>query len=210
MRPLLETKIPLKMMSNDEYAIKLNYLEINDPDNFMIAKLRTGYSMLNVMYLMQELKDIEARPPKEKVKANPKASAMEIKLRHLRQSRDELSNSFMQCVTDHQRAAVSMRIGELTKQIVDLAGRLDTFVETQEIAAELPKNDKFPIPEDGFELAKLQHSNRNNIRRATERINDLFAIDPNDKRIRELETKLRNLKIHKQYIDVEINRRKNI
>lgn len=209
MHPLLIIKTPLKMMSNDEYAIKLNYLEINDPGNFMIAKLRTGYSMLNVMYLIQELKDIEARPPKEKVKANPNASAMEIKLRHLRQSRDELSNSFMQCVTDHQRATVSVRIGELTKQIVDLAGRLDNFVETQEIA-ELPHNDKYPIPDDGYELAKLQHSNRNNIRRATERINELFARDPEDKRIRDMETKLRNLKIYKQYIDVEINRRKNI
>lgn len=207
--PLPMNQNLIKTMTNDEYIIKLSYLEMQDPDNLMIAKLRTGYSDLNAMYLMHQLRALEDKPKPEKAVSNKSASSIEIKLRHLRQSRDELSNSFMSCSTDHQRATVSIRIGELTEQIVELSERLNNFVSTRELH-ELPANDKYPIPEDGLKLAALQHANRNAIRRTTERINDLFARDPEDRKLRDLETKLRDLKIYKQYIDVEINRRKNI
>ena len=196
-------------MTNDEYIVKLSYLEMQDPDNIMIAKLRNGFSDLNAVYLMHQLRALESKPKPEKSVSNKSASSLEIKLRHLRQSRDELSNSFMTCNTDHQRATVSIRIGELTEQIVALSERLNNFLVTQELP-DLPANDKYPIPDDGLKLAALHHANRNAIRRTTERINDLFGRNPEDRKIRDLETKLRDLKIYKQYIDVEINRRKNI
>lgn len=196
-------------MTNDEYIVKLSYLEMQDPDNVMIAKLRNGFSDLNAVYLMHQLRALESKPKPEKSASNKSASSLEIKLRHLRQSRDELSNAFITCSTDHQRATVSIRIGELTEQIVELSERLNHFVATQELP-ELPANDKYPIPDDGLKLAALQHANRNAIRRTTERINDLFGRNPEDRKIRDLETKLRDLKIYKQYIDVEINRRKTL
>jgi hypothetical protein len=115
----------------------------------------------------------------------------------------------MSCVTDAERAQVSKRIGEITERIVALNDRLNLFAQTQELPPELSKNDKYPIPEDGFELAKLQHANRNAIRRCTERIATLFKKDPNDFKIKDQETKLRSLKIYKQYIDESINRRKD-
>lgn len=202
------------MMSHDDYAVKLTYLETHDPLNTMIDKLRAGYTALNCIYLMNEIKKIDVskiskKKPAEKPQSTNKAAmALEIQLRHLRQSRDELSNHFLQCVTDSDRANVSRRINDLTDQIVSINNKLNYFVEKQEMPAE-HNEEKYPIPECGIELARLQHSLRNAIRRWKTRMDELFMRNDKDPKILEIHKKIRHLETHKMYVDGEIDRRKN-
>ena len=202
------------LMSNEEYGIKLDFLEKRDPLNPFIDKLRKGNSAINAMYLMQEINDLPnvvAKPiKKEEVNSKNKAAvSMEIQLRHLRQSRNQLSNDFHLCATDSQRAAISERINELTKDIVALNDRLDNFVKTQQVP-ETPKSDKYPIPTDGIALFRLQGALRNRMNRAAKRISQLFEMNPDDKRIKPLEQKFRELKIYRSYVDAEIRKHESI
>lgn len=201
------------MLLNDtEYAIKLAYLEANDPLNFMIHKLRDGNNALNAMYLMEELRNMPKTEPKRKDEkpqsTNVIAQGYEVQLRHLRQSRDQLSNDFHLCVTDADRAKISSRIKELTAEIVALNDRLNSYVNGQEITEE-PKSDKYPIPEDGLSLARLQHQIRNKVNRINKAIERIFQRNPEDPQLRTYETKLREAKLYKLYIDQAIKKREH-
>lgn len=209
------------MLSEDDYWSKIEYLQDKDPLCPMLPKLRTGHSPLHCMYLLDCIKAIPVKVKPDSVKpavAKTAATGLEIELRHYRDSRDQLSNSFQACITDADRARVSAAIIAINDKIKVLLDRLEHYQETKE-QPELPKNDNYPVPDDDMELYKLNHNLRTNITRVTKIIDKLYLQQSKEKgaklskienRIAENEKKLSHLKIHKKYVEYETQRRKNI
>lgn len=208
-------------MTESDYWSKVEYLQDKDPLNPLLAKLRSGYNLLHAMYVINEIKAIPVKvkpAPVERKVAQNAATTMEIELRHLRASRDELSNAFHSCVTDGERARISDAITERTDRIKEIISRLDVYQENKEVA-ELPKNDKYPVPDNDLDMYKLNHNLRTYITRCSKNLDELHqrmaVAKPVDAarlktKIEDQETRLRELKIHKQYVQQSINIRKNI
>ena len=208
------------MLSEADYIAKLEFLQDRDPLCPMLPKLRTGHSALNCMYLLDCIKAIPVKTKADPVtpaKAKTAATGLEIELRHHRDSRDQLSNSFQACTTDADRARVSAAIIAINDKIKVILDRLEHYQETKE-QPELPKNDNYPVPEDGIELYNLRHSLRSNITRTTKNINFLYVrqsketgskLAKTEAKIAEKEKTLSHYKIHYQYVLYEVNRRKN-
>jgi len=206
------------MLSDADYVAKLEYLTDRDPLCPLLPKLRKGNSAINALYLIEAISAIPVRvnKPEKKPKADSAATALEIELRHLRQSRAELSNTFINCVTDQQRAGVSKRIIEINERCKYILQRLSTYQETKD-QPELPKSDLYPIPESDLDLYKLRKKQVDYITKGMKSIKRIMEMIPGvdaakaDKlrqRIVKLEEKIRFHKIYKMYADGEINRRK--
>jgi hypothetical protein len=208
------------MLSEADYYVKLEFLQDKDPLCPMLPKLRNGHSTINAMYLLECIKAIPVKVKPDPVTpavAKTAATGLEIELRHHRQSRDELSNSFQSCITDADRARVSAAIIAINDKIKVLMDRLDHYQETKDVP-ELPKSDNYPVPDDDMELYKLNHALRTNILRVTKIINKLYQqqatangvqLHKIQSRIADNEKKLSHHKIHKKYVEHETNRRKN-
>lgn len=204
-------------LNDEDYNAKLAYLKDLEPNNDIIPKLERGNSALNSLYLTISLDKALAKKkadepiPNQTSKSKDKSlSSNEIRLRHLRLSRAELSNSFYLCRTDQERASVSKSIIKLNKEIKQLIVDIDTKAESRNIPENNVHNPKYPVPEDTLEMYKKMHSLRTSITRMQKDIERLKLAGANEKSIMAKESKLNHNIIYKAYVERAIQSAKAI
>lgn len=203
-------------LNNEDYSAKLAMLRDLEPTNDLLAKLERGNSALNSIYLCNALRIALAKKKAEtpSVQSEPEkkkpASSLEINLRHLRASRAELSNSFIHCQTDDQRAAISDSILSLNVRIREIVDLIEKNKENPKLPELLPVNDKYPVPDDPLEMYKKNHSLRTNILRMQKDIERLKLSGAAERVLGIRETKLKELTIYKAYVQRAIDQYKAI
>lgn len=204
-------------LNDEEYKAKLAYLTDIEPDHPLIPKLERGNSALNSVYLSNALDKAIAQsksqnhsPRRIDIQRGKSASQQEIRLRHLQQSRAELSNSFYLCKTDPERAAISKRILELNKEIMKLHDHIEAVHENQKLPELLVNNEKYPVPDDPLDRYKKLHSIRTNILRMQKDVERLKLSNATERKIMEKEEKLNHLIIYKAYVERAIGAAKTI
>jgi hypothetical protein len=209
-------RIMLKL-NDEDYIAKIEYLQHRSPDNPLLPKLRSGNSALNSIYLMNALNDLPQEKPKvtkaeyqQAVKDISTAAAnLQIQQRHLRASRAELSNQFASCATDAERRRISVAILDINKQLEVIYERIEAYQKYEELP-ELPVSDKYPVPDNLYELGKKNHTLRTSITRLEKSINEAIARNVDVTELADKEQKLRELKIHRSYVERSISRHKAI
>ena len=196
-------------LNDDEYKAKLAYLTDLEPDYPLIPKLERGNTALNSVYLNNALDtaiaqrkvSISSAPKSKTYGSETKSTQQEIRLRHLQQSRAELSNSFYLCKTDPERAAISRRILELNKEIITIHDHIDAAHNSQKLPELVPNNDKYPVPNDPLDRYKKLHSIRTNINRMQKDVERMKLANAPERKIMEKEQKLNHLIIYKAYVE---------
>ena len=206
------------ILEDPDYFAKVEYLADTWPECPLLPKLKAGNTALNCIYLMQQLEKAEAiqkekqslrKEKKSKKKdSNDPAYLLEQELRHLRSSRGELANKFQIAGSDNQRAYISKEIQKITKQILELINRMDAYRKYEERPEEI-HSEKYPVPSDPMEMYQKRNSLRTMISRLEKEVKRIFTRNPNDIKLQAKETKLRELKIHLQFVQNGINRYKS-
>lgn len=206
------------ILTDPDYFAKVEYLADTWPQCPLLPKLKLGNSALNCIYLMQQLEKAEAmkkekevvkaEKPKKKSKTDP-AYMLEMELRHLKSSRGELANKFLTAGSDNHRANISRGIQDLTKKIVALITRMDAYRKTDQLPEEI-HSDKYPVPTDPMQMYEKKHSLTVMISRLEKEVKGMFVRNPDDPKLPKREVKLREYKIHLQFINNGISRYKNL
>lgn len=206
------------ILENPDYFAKVEYLSDTWPECPLLPKLKSGNNALNCIYLVQQLEKAEAIKAQKEVERQEKKSAkkkkddpaymLEMELRHLKSSRGELANKFQIAASDNQRAFISKGIQKLTNDIIDLLNRMDAYRKYEELP-EVVHSEKYPVPSDPVEMYQKRNSLRTMVSRLEKEVKRLFTRNPNDPKLPKKETKLRELKIHLQFVQNGINRYKS-
>lgn len=202
-------------LSNEDFIAKYEYLKARDPYHKILPKLKIGNTVLNSIYLMNAIRDLPAPKKSEtpvrsdEVSISQVAKDLQIEQRFLRQSRAELSNSFQGCTTNAERARISKQIIKINGQLKTILDRLQAYQRSEAIP-ELPKSDKYPVPDTEIGCYKKLHTLRTTITKIEKELEILLKQGNDPAKVVARETKLRELKIHRQYVTREIERYKII
>lgn len=190
-----------------EYTTALETLQRVEPDHNMLKVLSSGYSPINVLYLQSAMKEVsflKAEPVTEVV--DDTEEQFHIEKRQLYGLRAKLSNKFHLCVTDKQRAEISIAIQRVQADIRDVNVNLRYYRKHGE---PMPENtdEKYPVPDDGLELGKKLNSIRASISRYRRKVKELESQnqdDANNAELSNVRAKLDNKLKHLEYVEKAI------
>lgn len=140
-------------MSAKEYFDQLTWLEKVQPGHVLLPTLRSGFSAINCIYLASALKSMATEPDapeKAQAQVNEDPNTpdsirkLHMQRRTLFTDRAKLSNSFHDCQSDQERAAVSVRIEAIQNQIEHINKQLRDWKER----GKLPEKEEDPTEAD--------------------------------------------------------------
>jgi hypothetical protein len=190
---------------SDHYRAQLDYLRSLDPENSLISLLEKGESLINRKILEKEMAKLPPPMPKkdEPKEKDPIRQRFAIQIRNQINSRAKLSNQFHLAKSDQERKELSKRIVEINEKINAIRKNIEYYEEKKELP-ELPKSDKFPIPENPIDLIMKRNSLRSNISQTEKTLRSMLRKKAEERQIAEKEQHLHQLKIHLAYVEQAI------
>jgi len=189
-------------MSIAEYNTKLQLVKAIDANHPLVDRLNEGYSIVNSIYLDQLLSKLESQAIPIIAKNDHYVNGINKNMVTLFGERVKLSNQFLDCVTDHDRAKISSEIAKIQLQLEESMKDKDFYLKTsnKRPSAEIVKKI-FSIPNSALAKVKLLNSLRSSISRYRRQLDQLRVEDQTSEKISIIERKI-ELKI-KQKDEVE-------
>lgn len=141
-------------MTKDQYERGYVKLRQKNPTHPLIGVISKGYGPIACEYLSIALTESTERP-------SERAESLFHKKGHLVSRRAVLSNSFHDATSDQQRADISLQIGSIQIELIEVRKAIDTFKRTGRLPKASIKSNYIPV--DGRSREKKLHSARTSI-----------------------------------------------
>lgn len=158
-------------MTQAEYIDNLARIEQANPAEVLLPTLRCGFNKANVLYMKSALKRLPEDAPGEEVDhvddtapaalrpADETLKALWAERSRLFGEMNRMSNHFHECKTDQERATNSTAILRKWEDIQAVKAKIRHYEEHGDMPSVVVE-EKFPLPDNPFDLVKKLNSIR--------------------------------------------------
>ena len=195
-------------MTEQEYLDCLAMLAEEHPNHVLLKDLRKGYSVMNCVYLTNEIKKIDIKIPAPKIKEPGNDDLIEMQARKatLFGQRANWSNKFHKCKNNDQRAAIVDEISLVQDDIKQVMKEIKYF-EKHQTKMPVVVHEKYPVPVkplDQYKKLGSLRSMRSQVRKRLKMIADLPKENPKWQTVEKDEALLKHYENYIIYVERSI------